>query len=84
MKLRYITCSDIREDIPVNKAIDLLRISSENVIQNLDKIAKVAGNRTDIWIDAEGKLKTPGTKTFDINRAKQYINAAICWQQKQK
>ena len=47
---------------------------------NLDKIAKVAGNRTDTWIDAEGKLKTPGTKTFDIKIAKQYINAALKWQ----
>lgn len=59
-------------------------LSPENVYENLDKIAKVAGDRTDIWIDAEGKLKTPGTKTFDINRAKQYINTAIGWQQKQK
>lgn len=59
-------------------------LSPENVSENLDKIAKVAGSRTDIWIDAEGKLKTPGTKTFDINRAKQYINAALSWQQKQK
>ena len=84
MKLRYITCSDIREDIPVNKAINLLRISPENVIQNLDKIATVAGDRTDIWIDAEGKLMKPGTRMFDLNRAKQYINAAIRWQQKQK
>lgn len=84
MQLRYITCSDIREDIPVNKAIDLLRISSENVIQNLDKIAKVAGNRTDVWIDAEGKLMKPGTRIFYLNRANRYINAAICWQQKQK
>ena len=55
-------------------------LSPENVVQNLDKISKVAGSRTDIWIDAEGKLKTPGTKTFDINRAKQYINAALNWQ----
>ena len=59
-------------------------LSPENVSENLDKIAKVAGNRTDTWIDAEGKLKTPGTKTFDIKIAKQYINAAIRWQQKQK
>lgn len=84
MQLRYITCSDIREDIPVNKAIDLLRISSENVIQNLDKIAKVAGDRADVWIDAEGKLMKPGTRIFYLNRAKQYINAAVRWQQKQK
>lgn len=59
-------------------------LSPENVSENLDKIAKVAGNRTDIWIDAEGKLKTPGTKTFDINRANQYIKTALNWQQKQK
>lgn len=55
-------------------------LSPENVSENLDKIAKVAGSRTDIWIDAEGKLKIPGTKTFDIQRAKQYINAALNWQ----
>lgn len=55
-------------------------LSPENVSENLDKIAKVAGDRTDIWIDAEGKLKTPGTKTFDIKRAEQYINAALKWQ----
>lgn len=59
-------------------------LSPENISENLNKIAKVAGDRTDIWIDAEGKLKTPGTKTFDITRAKQYINTALNWQQKQK
>lgn len=59
-------------------------LSPENVVQNLDKIAKVAGNRTDVWIDAEGKLMKPGTRIFDLNRANRYINAAICWQQKQK
>lgn len=59
-------------------------LSPENVVENLNKIAKVAGDRTDIWIDAESKLKIPGTKTFDINRAKQYINAAYRWQQHQK
>lgn len=55
-------------------------LSPENVSINLDKIAKVAGDRTDVWIDAEGKLMKPGTRIFDLNRAKQYINAALNWQ----
>lgn len=55
-------------------------LSTENVIENLKKIARVAGPRTDIWIDAEGKLKNPETKIFDINLAKQYITAALKWQ----
>lgn len=55
-------------------------LSPENVTENLGKIARAAGTRTDIWIDAEGKLKNPETKIFDINRAKQYINAALKWQ----
>lgn len=59
-------------------------LSPENINENLGKIAQVAGNRTDIWIDAEGKLKTPVTKKFDINRAKQYINTALQWNQRQK
>ena len=55
-------------------------LSPENVVENLDKIAKVTADRTDVWIDAEGKLKNPDTKVFDINRAKQYITAALKWQ----
>lgn len=59
-------------------------LSPENVSENLDKIAKVAGERKDIWIDAEGKLKTPGTKIFDLERARNYIRNALSWEQKQR
>ena len=55
-------------------------LSPENVTENLNKIAKVAGPREDVWIDAEGKLKNPDTKKFDVNKAKQYITAALKWQ----
>lgn len=59
-------------------------LSPENVSENLDKISRVAGDRTDTWIDAEGNLKDPDTKKFDVNRALQYVNAALRWQQRQK
>lgn len=55
-------------------------LSPENVTENLDKIKLVTKDRTDVWIDAESKLKNPETKKFDINRAKQYISAALKWQ----
>ena len=59
-------------------------LSPDNVIENLDKITKVAGNRTDIWIDAEGKLMKPGTRIFDLERAGNYIRNALSWEQKQR
>lgn len=59
-------------------------LSPENVVENLDKISRVANDRTDVWIDAEGNLKNPDTKKFDVNRALQYVNAALKWQQRQK
>ena len=70
-------------------------MSPENVVANLDKISDVAkrpvaqykGNdtiykmeeRSDIWIDAEGKLKTDDK--FDVVRARQYILNAENWLQ---
>lgn len=50
----------------------------ENVTDELHKIAAVACD-AHIWIDAEGGLKTPGTKTFDFDRARAYVNAANNW-----
>ena len=50
----------------------------ENISDQLNKIADVAGNAT-IWIDAEGGLKTPGTKSFDFARARAYVNSANKW-----
>ena len=50
----------------------------ENVTDELHKIAAVADG-AHIWIDAEGGLKTPGTKTFDFDRARDYVRAANNW-----
>ncbi len=50
----------------------------ENIATELDKIAAVAGRRI-IWVDAEGGLKKPGTKTFDIARAREYVSAIHQW-----
>ena len=58
-------------------------LSSENVIQNLNKIEQVAGDN-EIWIDAEGKLKYQTLfdekPLFDIELAKNYIKRAKLWQ----
>lgn len=59
-------------------------LSPENVTENLDKIFKLTGKRSDIWIDAEGKLMKPGTRIFDLERAENYIKNALSWEQKQK
>ena len=49
-----------------------------------NKVERTINERSDIWIDAEGKLKTDDK--FDIARARQYILNAENWltQQKQK
>ena len=52
-------------------------LSPENVQSNLDKISFVVPANHDIWIDAEGKLKTDDK--FDIVRARQYILNAENW-----
>lgn len=59
-------------------------LSPENITTNLDKISKVAGGRTDLWIDAEGKLMKPSTRVFDLERAGNYIKGALSWEQKQR
>ena len=56
-------------------------MSPENVADNLTKISQVAGAH-DIWIDAEGKLKRDDK--FDVARAKQYIQNALTWDEKQR
>ncbi len=57
-------------------------LSPENVKSNLSKISAVQEYpRDDIWIDAEGKLKTDDK--FDITRARQYILNAENWLLKQ-
>lgn len=54
-------------------------LSPENVADNLDKINAVLPQEYTTWIDAEGKLKDPDTKQFDIARAEKYIQNALYW-----
>ena len=53
----------------------------ENIATQLDKIAAVAGDES-VWIDAEGGLKNPGTKTFDLSRVRAYVAAVNKWRGK--
>ena len=59
-------------------------ISPLNVIQNLDSISKVVPLFRKVWIDAEGKLKSPNLFTekpaFDVSLAADYVNRANLWQ----
>ena len=58
-------------------------MSPDNVVKNLRKISSVVPkNREDIWIDAEGKLKTDDK--FDISLARQYITKAERWLKRQR
>ena len=58
-------------------------MSPENVVKNLKQISSVVPkNREDIWIDAEGKLKTDDK--FDIARAQKYITNAERWLKRQR
>lgn len=54
-------------------------LGPDNVFENLDKINLVVPANTNIWIDAEGKLKNPDTKQFDPSRAELYIKNALRW-----
>ncbi len=53
-------------------------LGPENIAGQLDNIAAVAGRRI-IWVDANDTLKTPGTDTFDIARAREYVLATRQW-----
>ncbi len=54
-------------------------LSPENVYEKLDKINLVVPANYNTWIDAEGKLKDPNTKQFDIARAEKYIQNTLRW-----
>ena len=56
-------------------------LSPENIRRNLRQIKRVAPN-DDIWIDAEGKLKTDDK--FDCERARLYITQAERWMKRQR
>ena len=57
-------------------------MSAENVIGNLRKIERVVGDK-EIWIDAEGKLKSSDLfeekPKFDVDLARAYITRANMW-----
>ena len=57
-------------------------MSAENVVGNLRKIERVVGDK-EIWIDAEGKLKSNDLfeekAKFDVDLARAYITRANMW-----
>lgn len=54
-------------------------LGPENITENLEKISAQLPDDYTTWIDAEGKLMIPGTRQFDINRARGYVNGALNW-----
>lgn len=60
-------------------------LSPDNVVENLNYINTLLPADYSTWIDAEGKLKSPGPdekKLFDTKLAEKYIERAISWQLK--
>ena len=61
-------------------------MSPDNVIENLNKINAVVPEHRDIWIDAEGKLKSQtvfnAKALFDVELAKGYVRRANAWQKR--
>lgn len=51
-------------------------LDSENVAGTANTIKSILGH-TNFNLDAEGKLRNPADDTLDINKAAQYINAAL-------
>lgn len=70
----------VYDNIPMGYAGGM---SPENVTENLNKISAVTPRDYTTWIDAEGRLMKPGTRHFDIDRARQYIKKALAWQDTQ-
>jgi hypothetical protein len=54
-------------------------LCGENISENLDKISAMVPRDYAIWVDAEGKLMKPGTREFDVARAKAYVMNALNW-----
>lgn len=57
-------------------------LCGENVYKNLEKISYVVPTLYSTWIDAEYKLKTPNSTNFDLLLAKNYVEKALEWQNK--
>ena len=54
-------------------------LSGENVAEQLTRISNVIPFSYNTWIDAEFKLKKPGTMQFDTRRAETYVRGALNW-----
>ncbi|MDD4110526.1 MAG: hypothetical protein PHS54_03115, partial [Clostridia bacterium] len=54
-------------------------LSPENVKCELDKINKAQPFRTNVWIDAEGKLRNDNINTLDLNKAQKFVNEINDW-----
>lgn len=55
-------------------------LSSDNVYENLTQISYVVPDTYHTWIDAEYRLKTPGTTRFNLETAQEYVANALKWQ----
>jgi hypothetical protein len=54
-------------------------LSPENIRQELDRIAAVVPEEREIFIDAEGRLKDPGSGHLDLRRCWQFALAVTKW-----
>ena len=59
-------------------------LSPENVAQNLEKISLVVPKDYTTWIDAEGKLMKPNSRTWDMKNVTNYVKNALAWEANQK
>jgi hypothetical protein len=59
-------------------------LSPENVAQNLEKISQVVPKDYTTWIDAEGKLMKPNSRTWDMKNVTNYVKNALAWEANQK
>jgi hypothetical protein len=59
-------------------------LSPENVAQNLEKISQVVPKDYTTWIDAEGKLMKPNSRTWDMKNVTNYVKNALAWEASQK
>lgn len=68
-------------DVPMGYAGGL---SQANIAGHLEKISKVLPPHYTTWIDAEGQLMKPNTRTWDMERVFGYVKNALVWETQQK
>jgi len=54
--------------------------SPENIQKELGKICSTQKKKTGIWIDAEGKLRQDNCNALDLNKAQDFINNIVSWE----